>query len=387
MCGHRITLFNLFGFNVTADASWLFLAVLLTSPLVTRDFPFLYRGLSTNEYWWLGGISILVLLASMMAHVLAHFLIARHQGLRMKGVALCIFGGVSEMEDEPPNPGSDCQVAIAGLLANTVIGSFFYFLYRAEKITLPPAMTGILAYTSAINWVLAGLNLIPAFPLDGGRLLRSALWCWKQNRPIATGMTYWMGSGCGGIFMLLALWEFVAGNFVEAMWWFLTGLFLREFTQSAYQHLLMRTVLKGKSVRCFMKLNPITVPSAISLQELVDGYFCPYHCNMFPVISGSQRLAGYVTTAQLKNVPREQWSRHSVQAILQPWSLGNTVEPESDAVDALSKMSTLGLSGLLVVDGNDLAGVIALKDLVYFLAIVLDMEGDVRLSLPDSVCR
>jgi Zn-dependent protease len=387
MCGRRITLFNLFGFKVTADASGLFLAVLLTSPLAIRDFPILFRGLSTNEYWWLAGIGSLVLLASTMAHVLVHFLIARQQGLRIKEVALCIFGSVTEMEDEPPNPGSDCLLAIAGLLANPVIGSFFYFLYRAEKITLSPAMTGILAYTCAINWALAGLNLIPAFPLDGGRLLRSALWCWKQNCPIATGMAYWMGSGFGGILMLLALREFVTGNFVEAIWWFLMGMFLREFAQSAYRHLLMRTALKGKSVRCFMKVNPVTVPSAISLQELADGYFYPCHCNMFPVISGSQRLAGYVTTAQLKNVPREEWGRHSVQAVIQPCSLGNTVKPESDTVDALSKMNTLGLSGLVVVDGNDLAGVIVLKDLVYFLTLVLDVEGNLQPFLPHSACR
>jgi Zn-dependent protease len=333
----------------------------------------------------MGCIGTLVVPPSLLAHEFAHFLIANHQGLRMKGVTLCIFGGVTEMEDPPPNPKSECLVAIAGPIANIVVGTFFYFLYRAEKITLSPAMMGILAYTCAINWVLAGLNLIPAFPLDGGRLLRSALWCWKQNCPTATGMAYWMGSACGGIFMLMALWEFVAGNFVAAMWLFLMGLFLREFTESAYGHFLVRTLVKGKSVRCFMKVNPVTVPSAISLQELVDGYFYPYHCDMFPVISCSQRLAGYVTTAQLKNVPCEEWSRHSVQAVIQPWSLGNTVDPESYAVDALSKMSTLGLSGLLVVNGNDLAGVITLKDLAYFLALVLEMEGDLRLSLPDSI--
>jgi len=376
MFRRRVTIFKLFGFAVRVDASWLILAVLISWTLAVAYFPSQYKGLSTGQYWWMGIASAVGLFASIIIHEFSHSLVARRHGLPMKGITLFIFGGVAEMGDEPSNAKTEFLMAIAGPIASILLAVLLYLAYEAGKGTLPKTVTAVVGYLAWMNLALAAFNLVPAFPLDGGRILRSALWHWKGDVRRATRTAAAFGSGFGILLILFAVWQWFEGDFVGAMWYFLIGLFLRGAAHSSYQQLMMRMALEGEPVRRFMNEHPVTVPSNISIEDLVNDFVYRYHYKMFPVLKAGDRLAGCVTTNQVKELPRDEWNRHSVQEVLRPCSSDNTVTPDVDAVQALSKMSASGLSRLMVAEGDHLVGVISLKDLLGLLSSKVDLEGE-----------
>jgi Zn-dependent protease/predicted transcriptional regulator len=374
--GPRITLFKLFGFEVRIDASWLIIAVLIAWSLAMGYFPRFYPGLTPGNYWAMGIVGAIALFASVVFHELFHSLVARHHGMQMKGITLFIFGGVAEMADEPPSAKAEFLMAIAGPFASVLIGFVCWGIYQGAKGSWPVPVLGVFAYLSWINWLLAAFNMIPAFPLDGGRVLRAALWAWKKNLTRATRIAAAFGSGFATLLILFAIYQLFVGDFIGAIWWFLIGLFLRSASQASYQQIVVRSALEGVPVSRFMKTDPVTVPPYLSLEELVEGYIYKYHYKMFPVVTGDEHhLAGCVSTNELKDVPREDWARQSVQSVIKPCARENTVTPDTDAVAALSLMNQTGRSRLMVVDHGELVGIISLKDLLRFLSTKLELEG------------
>ena len=184
-----------------------------------------------------------------------------------------------------------------------------------------------------------------------------------------------IGAGFGAALIGLGVLFVFLGAFIEGMWWFLIGLFLRNAAKSSFVQLQIRDALKGEPISRFMNPNPIIVPADISLQDLVRDYVYAHHFHMFPVARGSEIL-GCISTKEIKGVPKEEWGRHSVQEVLAPCSEDNMVTPNTDAVDVLSILQRTGSSRLLVMDQERLAGVVSLKDLLKFLSLKLDLEGD-----------
>ena len=204
MFGRSLTLFRLFGFHVQADMSWLVLAFLITWSLATGYFPFAFENLPPSLYWWMAVVGAAGLFASLIFHELAHSLVARRFGIPIKGITLFIFGGVAHMEEEPPSPKSEFLMAVAGPLASLLLATAFYAVGESGKILgWPEPLTGIAGYLSFINVVLVIFNMVPAFPLDGGRVLRAALWAWKGDLRWATRLASWFGSGFGIMLMVL----------------------------------------------------------------------------------------------------------------------------------------------------------------------------------------
>jgi Zn-dependent protease/predicted transcriptional regulator len=376
MFGRRVTLFKMFGFAVRVDGSWLIIAVLITWSLADAMFPHWYPGLSRAEYWLMGILGALLLFASIVVHELAHSLVARRHGLPMKGITLFIFGGVAEMDSEPPNAKAEFLMAVAGPLTSIAIGVLFYVLAWSARGVWPVAVIGVLSYLYLINWILAAFNLIPAFPLDGGRILRSALWHWKGNLWSATRIASNIGAGFGVLLMAFGVYRLLVGDFIGAVWWFVIGMFLRGAAQGSYQQLMVQKMLQGEPIRRFMNTSPVTVPPHISLEDLVEQYIYKYHYKMFPVVNDSQELLGCVTTKQVKDVPREQWNQYSVQAVMQPYNPQEAVTPETDSVEALALMRRSQSSRLMVVENGRLVAVLSLKDLLEYLSSKLEMEGD-----------
>ena len=377
MFKYRIKLFTLSGFEVRIDASWLFIAFLVTWSLAVGYYPARYHGLTLPDYWWMGILSALGLFASIVVHEFSHSLVARRYGLRIKGITLFIFGGVAEMGEEPRAPQTEFLMAVAGPITSILLGFVFYAAGQAGASVWPVQAVAVLAYLAWINWLLAAFNLVPAFPLDGGRMLRAGLWHWKGNLTAATRTASSIGSGFGAVLIALAVWQLWIGNFIGAMWWFLLGLFLRNAAESSYRQLIIRNTLEGEPVSRFMNTSPVTVPPNLSVEDLVEGYIYKNHFKMFPVVAaGSHKLAGCVTTSDVKKVPRDEWRRHSIQEVLHPCSPENTIGPDTDAVRALAQINKSGQSRLMVVDHDQLVGVVALKDLVGFLASKLELEGE-----------
>ncbi len=376
MFGKRIKLFTLFGFAVYIDASWLLIVALVTWSLAVGFFPALYPGLSLGSYWWMAGAGALLLFGSVIVHELFHSLVARRYGLPMKGITLFIFGGVAEMGEEPPNAKAEFYMAIAGPIASILIGFVFYGLAMATRHVWPIQAVAVMTYLYFINWVLAGFNLIPAFPLDGGRVLRSALWHFKGDLKKATRTASAIGSGFGVALMVLGVLQLFTGYFVAAVWWFIIGLFLRSISQQSYQQVLVSSTLTGEPVRRFMKTEPDTVPPYISIEELVNDHIYRHHHSMFPVVAEEGRLAGCVTTEGVKTIPRDEWNRHTVREIASACSPANTITPETDANDALAMMNRTGVSRLMVVVEGKLVGIVTLKDLLGFLTRKLELQGE-----------
>lgn len=376
MFGKRITIFKLFGFEVRVDLSWLIIAVLVTWTLARGLFPHYYEGLSRTAYWWMGVAGALGLFVSIIFHEFCHSLVARRYGLPMKGITLFIFGGVAEMSEEPESAKTEFLMAIAGPISSILLGLLFYGIYAmGEGAGWPVPLNGVTGYLAFINWLLAGFNLLPAFPLDGGRVLRSALWSWKRNLRWATRTASQVGSMFGIVLIALGVVNVLTGNLVGGIWWFLIGMFLRSAAQSSYQQVLMRKVLEGEKVSRFMVKEPVTVPRSISLTELVEDYIYKYHFKMFPVMQ-DDRLAGCITTRQVKEIPRQEWDSRTVGELAQVCSGENTVSPDTEASKALAVMNRTGNSRLMVVEDGGLAGVLSLKDIMRFLSLRLDLEEE-----------
>jgi Zn-dependent protease/CBS domain-containing protein len=386
MFGRRITLFRLFGFEVHLDASWIAIAALVTWSLAAAVFPSTYPGLPQRTYWFMGVAGALGLFASILLHELCHSLVARHYRIPMKGITLFIFGGVAEMGGEPQNPKVEFLMAIAGPVASIVLGFLFYAVQALYAMPAGPsgpiAAVGVVAYLALINWIIAGFNLIPAFPLDGGRVLRSALWHWSGNLTRATEIASRIGSGFGFLLMAFAIYKFVWGYLLSAIWYFLIGTFIRGASRRSYEQLLLRSALEGEPVRRFMRPDPVTVRPEASIRQLVEDYIYRYDFKLYPVVGDSQNLIGCVTAADVKDIPKEEWDRHSVSEVIRPCSEANTVGPDTDALKAFSRIRETGGTGLLVTDRNHLLAILSPRDILNFLAAKMELEGRSTWSLP-----
>ena len=373
MFGRSIPLFKLAGFQVGIDLSWLILAVLITWTLSVGVFPYYYPDLTPAIYWSMGVIAALGLFASIILHELGHALVARRHGLPIRRITLFIFGGVAEMEAEPERPAVEFWVAIAGPIASFLVGFVCWLLLQAAAVGAGVPVVGVLAYLASINIILAVFNLVPAFPLDGGRILRSALWAWKGSLRWATRISSAIGGGFGIALILLGVYRVVIGDFIGGMWWFLIGLFVRFAAQASYQQVLVRESLRGVPVRRLMSADPIAVPPTISIAQMIDDYIYRHHHTMFPVVEDG-RLLGCVSMHDIKRLPRERWSSTTVSAIMQPCSAATAIDPDMDAMEVLSLMSRTKNTRLLVTEGERLVGVVTLRDLLQFLSVKLDLE-------------
>jgi Zn-dependent protease/predicted transcriptional regulator len=383
MFERRIPLFNLFGFKVGIDITWFILAVLITWSLAKGLFPHYFEGFSNATYWWMGAAGALGLFVSIVFHEFCHSIVARSFGLPMKGITLFIFGGIAEMNEEPESPKSEFFMAVVGPVSSVVLGGIFYLTQRGGRlINWPEPINAVLLYLAWINVILAGFNLVPAFPLDGGRILRSILWATKKNLRWATRIASGFGSAFGIFLIVLGVMSFIAGNFIGGLWYFLIGMFIRSASQMSYQQLLIRKALSGEQVERFMKSDPVSVPPSTSIAELVDDYFYKYHYKMFP-ISENGKLEGCISIKEVKQMPKDEWAKHSVKEISTPCSDKNTISPDADAIKALSVMKNSDNSRLMVVEGDELAGIITLKDMLKFLSLKVDLEEDERIKVPE----
>ena len=377
MFGKRINLFKLLGFQVRIDLSWIIIAVLIAWSLSMGFFPFRFRGLSTQTYWIMGIVGAIGFFLSIIVHEFCHSLVAREYGVRMRGITLFIFGGIAEMPEEPPSPKAEFMMAVVGPLSSILIAAIFYAINSAGAFAgMPRPVSGVVQYLAFINGLLAVFNVIPAFPLDGGRILRSILWGVKGDLQWATRIASWLGSAFGILLILLGVLSLFAGNFIGGMWWFLIGIFLYNAARMSYQQVLTRKALEGASVRRFMKTDPITVTSDMTVSQLVENYVYVFHHKLFPVVRDSNKVDGCVTTRQIKEVPREEWNEKRVADIQIPCSEENTIAPDTDAIKALALMSRTGASRLMVTEGERLVGVVSLKDLLQYLSLHIELDTE-----------
>jgi CBS domain-containing protein len=294
----------------------------------------------------------------------------------MTGITLFIFGGAAEMSDEPPSPAAEFWMAIAGPASSVAVaGAFLGLSYAGPTLGWPTAAVGVLRWVGWINVILVVFNLIPGFPLDGGRVLRAAIWRIRGDLRSATHTASRVGSGFGAAVMGLGVLRLLFLDPIGGLWLVLIGLFIRWAARSGYRQVLIREMLRGETVERFMNTDPLTVDASLSVEQLVEDYIYEHHYKMYPVIEDGG-LAGCVSTRDVKDVPREQWSQKTVGEIARGCSETNSLSANTDAMDAFQQMNRHGVSRMLVVDDGRLRGIVALKDLMKFLSRRLELEGD-----------
>jgi Zn-dependent protease len=365
MFGKRFTLFRLLGFRVQIDASWALLALLVAWTLARGFFPTYLPGLSGGQYRALGAIGVAGLLFSILLHEFCHSLVARRYGLPIGGITLFLFGGVSEMEEEPPGARAEFLMAAAGPLSSLLLGGLFHLLQAGgAAMGWPPAAIVVLFYLSSLNVLLGLFNLLPAFPLDGGRMLRALLWGWGRNLDRATRTAASVGAAAGLGLVVLGVVAVVTGAPVSGVWWILIGLFLRAAAEDSYGQLRLRESVAGFPVSRFMTRPAITVPPSITLRDFFEGYVYHYHHAFFPVEEAG-RLIGCMYVRSTRGVGPAEWAHRRVAEFMEPCGDGNTVAPEEDAEHALRVMAKSGNMRLVVRSAQGAAaGVLTLRDLL-----------------------
>jgi Zn-dependent protease/CBS domain-containing protein len=370
----RFQIAKAFGIPIRIDLSWFIVVLLLSWWLADRVFPQWYPDLVPATYWAMGVTATIGLFTSVLLHEFGHALVARRMGIRMMGITLFIFGGVAEMQDEPPSPAAEFFVAIAGPIVSIAIAILMFAVrLAAEYAGAPVPIIGVAFYLAVINGLLVAFNMVPAFPLDGGRILRSILWSAKNDLRWATRITSAFGSGFGIVLIVGGVFFFVMGLLWQGVVWVMLGMFLRSAAQIGYQQVLIRRALEGELVSRFMKADPVTVPPDITVNRFVSDYIYRHYHKLYPVVEDG-RVIGCITTRHIKAVPQEDWDVVTVRELAEPCGATNTIALDTDAMDALSRMNRNESSRLMVMRDGELVGVVTLKDLLNFLSLKVELE-------------
>jgi Zn-dependent protease/CBS domain-containing protein len=336
------------GIEIDANISWLVVVVLLTFSLAVSWFPAAVPRQPVVTYWILGFIAALLLFVSVLLHELAHSLVAQARGIPVKSITLFIFGGVSDIQREPQRPGVEFQIAFVGPLTSLVIGGLS--LLAASLIGSSASLvTATLNYLGAANLLLGVFNLIPGFPLDGGRILRAILWSATGSLQKATRWAARTGQVFAYLFILWGVLEVFGGNIVGGLWIGFIGWFLLQAAQAANSQVMLESVFKGVYVGQLMSPPPPTSPETISLQQLVDGHILPTGVRSVPVVDGD-RLVGIITLADIRHVPREQWPVTPVSSAMVPADRLHAARPEQSLNEVLPLMTGNDVNQLPVVD-------------------------------------
>jgi Zn-dependent protease/CBS domain-containing protein len=383
MFGARWRLFRLLGIPVSLNLSWLIILALMTltlaelfPQLLRQYYPEAVASYPPAAYWGMAAITAVLFFGCILLHEFGHALVARRQGMPIRGITLFLFGGVAEIGEEPTSPGREFLMAVAGPTVSLVLAGVFALLtWIGRQTGWPPIAVIVLGYLGSINLMILAFNLVPAFPLDGGRMLRSILWGATRNLPRATKWASLAGQVFAWLLIAWGIVQFFAGNWIGGIWLGLIGLFLNSAAQSGYQQVLMRQALRGEPVRRFMNPNPIVIPPSLDLRSWIEDYVYHYQRKTFPVASNGH-LEGVIEARVLAEFPRSDWPQHTVGEVMTREWRARSIAPDDDAMDAFAKMTRTGTSRLLVTQGDQLVGIVSLKDLLRFLNLKLQFEGE-----------
>ncbi|YAF94256.1 MAG: site-2 protease family protein [Nodularia sp. CChRGM 3473] len=358
---------SIFGFEIRVDLSWLLIFFLILWTLSAGIFPTNYPGLTNTTYFGMGIVATLLFFASLLAHELSHSFVARAKGIPVEGITLFIFGGVSRTRMDAETPGDEFQIAGVGPLVSLILAALFGVIwYVSRNAGLSVVVTGVTAYLASINLALAIFNMLPGFPLDGGRVFRSIIWKYTGNLKKATQIATTGGKWLGYLLIALGVWQMFGYAILSGLWLILIGWFLYNAAEASYEELLLRTSLQGVRAQEIMTPYPETVNADLTLQELVDKYFLSRRYHSFPVTQDSHPV-GIITLNQVKDIPREEWIYRTVRDTMTDANNEVTARPEEQMSKVLQKMQDSGIRRVLVIQNGLLRGIITANDLANWL--------------------
>ena len=371
--GRGVKLFKILGVQISLDYTWFIVFGLVAWSLAQGYFPLIIPGLGTFTYILMGVISAALLFACVLIHELSHSYTSNKLGLDIKEITLFIFGGVAKLTKEPDDPITELKIAVAGPAASIVLAAIFWVLMQiANAFSIYPVLSAIFEYLAMINMVLVIFNMIPGFPLDGGRVLR-ALW-WKKTGDLqkSTQIASRVGKGFAALLIGFGFFQIFMGNFIGGLWMIFIGMFLQQTADSSYRQLLVKKTLERIKVGDAMTRNVVTITEDYTLTTVIEKYFFGYHFVGFPV-SSDGRITGMLTLNNVRLVPKEKWDTTLVRDVINKISPDAILSPEDNAMDALSRMIDLDTGRVLVMDGDKLIGIITRRDIMKLMEFKTDL--------------
>ena len=368
----HIQIARVIGIPIYLHFSWLIIFGLIAWTLSTGYFPAQSPDLPASSYWAKGLVASLLFFVSILLHELGHAVVARRQGLRTRSITLFVFGGVAQLEKDPRDGRAEFWMAAAGPVASLALAGLFYAL--ASLPLLGPSAVAVAKYLALINLMLALFNLVPAFPMDGGRLLRGALW-----GPLGKARATRIASGAGTLFAFLLIFagvfSLLRGDSLGGLWYILIGWFIKDASLSSYQQVRLDEALRGVTVRDAMVQAVATIPGSGSVAEAAREYFMRTGYGSYPVTRG-EAVVGLLCLKDILRLSAEEREATSVQGAMRPLTDALVTDPDVPLPEVLSRMAQAGTARLLVMHGERLAGLLTMNGVIRRLKVREELGGE-----------
>lgn len=370
MMGRSWRLGRVFGVTLRIDYSWVLIFGLVTWSLAAALFPQRYPNWPQWQYWLVGLATSVLFFASVVAHELAHSAVARLSGIEVHSITLFVLGGVARIVDEPDEPVTEFNIAIVGPLSSLALAGGFYIIFLiTQRISVPVAAGA--RYLAGINATLAIFNLLPGFPLDGGRMLRAVLWSYTGNLRRATGWASVIGQGIAFVLIFIGLLWTLRGG-LDGLWFVFIGWFLQDAARTAYQQVVIREVLQDVPVSRLMTRNYHAVSPDLTLDQVVNEFVLSHDDHAFPVIDGG-KLAGIICLHDIRKVPAQHRREITVRQAMS--TNLHTIQAHDDAAEALNLLTAREVGQLPVLEAGRLVGMIRRSDILRFLRWQTELAG------------
>ncbi|RPJ52343.1 MAG: site-2 protease family protein [Acidobacteria bacterium] len=372
MTRHNIPLGRVLGIPIALDYSWFLIFALLTWMLAGTYYPSEFKNWSPLLYWLVGAVTVIMLFASVLLHELGHSLVALRYKIPVRSITLFIFGGVAQIGAQPPSPIAEFRIAIAGPLVSLGLAVFFYAVQPVVAGVEP--LLGLVTYLAYINLALVLFNLIPGYPLDGGRVFRAIVWAVTKDMRRATLTAATAGRFFGFMFIFYGVWQIFTGNLGGGVWIAFIGWFLDNAASTQIQQVMVQGLLAGHSVSQAMSTHCTVVPEELTLQQLVDEHILGGGQRCFLVNRG-ERTVGLMTLHRIKEVPRSDWATMSAGQVMIPFEQLKRTPPEAGLWTALQQMDRDGVNQLPVTRENLVIGMLSREDVISFLRTLQELGG------------
>jgi Zn-dependent protease/CBS domain-containing protein len=365
------------GVEVRVDSSWAVIALLITYSLYLR-FALVYPSLSTAGAVGIAILAAVLFFGSVLTHELAHALVSQARGIPVQDITLFLFGGATRARVESRGPGDEFLISVVGPLTSGLLAVLFWIIDVFARGILSRPLTGMFGYLAWVNLLLAGFNLVPGFPLDGGRVLRSAVWRATGSLRRATRVASLSGQIVGWLLVAGGVVFLLTGNLASAIWFAFIGWFLVQAARASYQELQVRQMLRGVQAHDVMAGDLLRIPPDLTLQDAVDSYFMRYDHGAFPV-DEQGRTIGLLTLRNVRRVPSEQWAIRRVRDHMVPLGDQVLVPPDAPMDQVMAKLEDGGANRVLVVENGEVVGIITPSDLARWLRRWRAFDGRARL--------
>jgi Zn-dependent protease/CBS domain-containing protein len=367
----HVQIARVIGIPIYLHFSWLIIFGLIAWTLSTGYFPAQSPDLPASSYWAKGLVASLLFFVSILFHELAHAVVARRLGLRTRSITLFVFGGVAQLEKDPKDGRAEFWMAAAGPAASLALAGLFYTL--ASVPFLGPAAVAVARYLALINLILALFNLVPAFPMDGGRLLRGALWG-RLGKSRATHIASAAGTFFAFLLIFTGVFSLLRGDSLGGLWYILIGWFIKDASFSSYQQVRLDEALRGVAVRDAMVDGVDTIPGSGSVAEAAREYFLRTGYGSYPVTRGDS-VVGLLCLKDILRLSPEEREATSVQGAMRPLTDALVIDPDAALPMAIAKMAQAGTARLLVMQGERLMGLLTMHGVIRRMKVREELAG------------